>query len=126
MESKKSEPKVFEEIEIGTSEHTKVFRDTSAEFNAPNEYRIYKLEDGKETLAEISFQTGPIKERGVNGIHNEDLIAIVIDRLNHFQDSDFKCRENALSITKLEESLHWLRHRTNNRINRGIEGTSTV
>lgn len=72
----------------------------------------------------ISFQKGPIKEAGVNGCQNEDVIAVVIDRLSHFQSGDFKCRENALAVTKLEEALHWLRSRTQRRVNQGVEGTN--
>lgn len=74
----------------------------------------------------INFQNGVIKENGVNGCQNEDLIAIVIDRLQSFQKSKFNCRENALAITKLEEALMWLNKRTNDRIARGVEGTNIV
>ena len=35
-------------------------------------------------VASICFQNGPIKENGVNGCQNEDLIAVVIDRLQQF------------------------------------------
>lgn len=42
------------------------------------------------------------------------------------QDSAYKCRENAIAITKLEEALLWLRKRTMNRERRGVEGTSRV
>ena len=38
-----------------------------------------------------------------------------IDRLEYYQASKFKCRENALAITKLEEALHWCGHRTAKR-----------
>ena len=72
----------------------------------------------------MNFQNGPIKEAGVNGVMNEDLIAIVIDRMQGFQNGDFKCRENALALTKLEEALMWLRKRTQDREDRGVEGTS--
>ncbi|RPH88532.1 MAG: hypothetical protein EHM32_01115 [Spirochaetales bacterium] len=72
------------------------------------------------------FQNGPLKESGVNGCHNEDLIAIVIDRLNGFQSGDYNCRENALALTKLEEALHWLNHRTAARQVRGVEGTHAI
>ncbi len=72
----------------------------------------------------ISFQNGPVKENGVNGCHQEDLLAIVIDRLEHFQAGDFKCRENALALTKIQEALHWLQHRTAARVERGVEGTN--
>ena len=35
---------------------------------------------------------------------------------------DFACRENALALTKVEEALHWLNHRTADRQRRGVEG----
>lgn len=74
----------------------------------------------------ILFQNGPIKEAGVNGITNEVLLAIVLDRLEGFQTGPYKCRENALAITKIEEAMHWLAHRTRLREQRGVEGTHTV
>src|SRR5678816_802195 len=64
----------------------------------------------------ILFQNGPIGECGVNGVTQEALLAIVIDRLRSFQAGAFACRENALALTKLEEALHWLLHRTNERM----------
>jgi len=73
----------------------------------------------------ISFQDGPIAEAGINGISNEALVAVVIDRLQGFQSGDYKCRENAIALTKLEEAMHWLQHRTRERVSRGVEGTST-
>lgn len=74
----------------------------------------------------VDFQCGPIKECGVNGLNNEDLLLMVLTRLNAFQDTEFKCRENALAITKIEESLMWLRKRTTEREMRNVEGTHTV
>ena len=76
---------------------------------------------GTETI--IKFQYGPISEVGVNGITNEALLAIVIDRLRGFQTSRFSCRENALALTKLEEAMMWLHKRTLDRERRGVEGT---
>lgn len=70
----------------------------------------------------VTFQKGPIKETKSNGCFIEDLIAICIDRLEGFQSGDFPCRENALALTKLEEALHWLDHRTSDRQRRGVEG----
>ena len=75
-----------------------------------------------QEVAKISFQNGPIKENGVNGCHNEDLILIVLDRLRGAQKGDFSCRENALAITKLEEALLWLNYRTNTRVHQDVEG----
>ncbi len=72
----------------------------------------------------IYFQNGPLKESTANGISNEALLAIVEDRLKSFQAGPFSCRENALALTHLQESMHWLHHRTRERLSRGVEGTN--
>ncbi len=74
----------------------------------------------------LLFQNGPIAEVGINGITNEVLLAIVADRLRAFQTGPYACRENALALTKIEEAAHWLQHRTQARMRRGVEGTRTV
>lgn len=74
----------------------------------------------------VSFQKGPIQENGVNGIQNEDLLAVVIDRLQGFQSGQFACRENALALTKCQEALLWLEKRTADRVARNVEGKSVV
>ncbi len=71
----------------------------------------------------ISFkvQNGPIKEVGENGCQINDLIYIalvVIRDLNR----QFPCRENSITITKLEEALHWLDARKQDREKRNVEG----
>jgi hypothetical protein len=73
----------------------------------------------------IMFQNGPIKEAGLNGLTQEALLAIVIDRLRSFQKGNYACRENAIALTKLQEALFWLKSRTEERLKRGVEGTST-
>ena len=109
-----------------TNKYTKVFCEDESEqsFNAPHNFMVKNL-DG-EIITKIHFQEGPIKECGVNGCCNEDLINMVIERLECFQNSEFKCRENALAITKLEEALLWLRKSTMAREQRGVEGTHIV
>lgn len=74
----------------------------------------------------ISFQNGPIHEAGYNGLSNEALLAVVIDRMRGFQSGQFKCSENAEALTKLEEAMMWLQKRTRDRMARGVEGTHTV
>jgi len=81
---------------------------------------------GALPFADVRFQNGPVKEFGVNGCQQEDLLAIVIDRLRSFQSGPFACRENALALTKCEEAMHWLNHRTNERLLRGVEGKNEV
>ena len=114
-----------------TTKYTTVYYDEdSINFNAPHHFMVTKTEKNeegqRELLSDIYFQCGPIKEHGVNGVNNEDLIAMVIMRLQCFQNSDYNCRENALAITKLEEALLWLRARTMGREKRNVEGTSEV
>lgn len=111
-----------------TTKYTGVVHEKNFQFNAPHLFRVYSLSqpEGSEVLAEVHFQEGPIKEHGVNGVCNEDLIAMVICRLEHFNQTEFRCRENSMAITKLEESLMWLRKRTIGRENRGVEGTHTA
>lgn len=122
------------EHDLLTTKYTEVWHENQEQmkFNAPHHFFVCKAglnpNDPTEDivpLAEFGFQEGPIKECGVNGVCNEDLIAMVICRLEHFQKSEFACRENALAITKLEEALLWLRKRTMGREKRGVEGTNT-
>lgn len=77
-------------------------------------------------VLEIGFQNGPINENGVNGITQEVLLAIIIDRLQSFQKGPYACRENAIALTKLEEAAMWLHKRTRDRMARNVEGTMTV
>jgi hypothetical protein len=98
--------------------------DTDAEvarFGRPNT-------DSEDTYGQgsclVQFQNGPIKEFGVNGITQEALLTVVIDRLRSFQAGPFSCRENAIALTHIEEALMWLQRRTVARIKRGVEGTN--
>jgi hypothetical protein len=74
----------------------------------------------------ITFQNGPIGEVGINGLTQEVLLAIVIDRLRSFQQGAFACNENAQALVKIEEALHWLQQRTIKRMRRGVEGTQNL
>lgn len=56
-----------------------------------------------------------------DGTTNEEVLKVLIDRL-HYLNGKFPCRENAIVITKLEESLMWLNKRTSDRQARNVEG----
>lgn len=98
----------------------------------------------------LRFQNGPIGKNpdgstrleDLNGITNEALLAVLIDRMRGFQGmlphqkanpcddlvarppaAPFACRENAIALTHLEEALMWLQKRTRARMARGVEGT---
>lgn len=73
-------------------------------------------------LAHIAFQNGPILENGLNGITNEALLAIVLDRLDCFQQGPFACDENGIALEHVYLALLALKLRTARRIARGVEG----
>lgn len=78
----------------------------------------------------IRWQDGPLgrgsDRKEPNGAFVEGVLEAALQRLEFFQESTFKCRENALAITKIEEALAWLDARTCKRERRGVEGTHTA
>lgn len=76
---------------------------------------------------QIDWQDGPLgrdADRLVpNGAFVETVIAAALQRIEHYNETQFRCRENSLAITHLEEALHWLQARTAKREARGVEGT---
>lgn len=58
-----------------------------------------------------------------DGVTNEEVLRVLIHRLNYLNKEKLSCRENSLAITKLEEALMWLEKRTESRKKRGVEGT---
>lgn len=94
---------------------------------ANHEYTIQGAPDCTDIRPfHISFQNGPIKEVGVNGVSNEALLAVVIDRLRGFQSGPFACRDNDQALARLEEGLAWLQKRTRERMARNVEGTNVA
>lgn len=79
----------------------------------------------------IDWQNGPrLQADGTlaepNGAFVEDAIYAALARLQHFNESEFRCRENSVAITHLEEALMWLKHRQVERSARNVEGSGTV
>lgn len=95
----------------------------SAEYGNASHYYEITDSDGIP-VQDIRFQIGPVKECGVNGIQNEQLLAIVIDRLEGFQAGPFACEENALALKSCIAAFEVLNARTADREARGVEGTS--
>lgn len=109
-----------------TSKFTKVLVEEEIRFNAPHKFMAVDANELWKSARWNSFSGSGCKEWRVNGVANEDLINMVICRLEHFQKSDYRCRENALAITKLEEALLWLCKRTMDREQRDVEGTGEL
>lgn len=80
--------------------------------------------EGEDLLQviDIRFQAGPLTQVGANGCQIEDVIDVLVERLQGFQRGRFACRENAIAITKLEEARLWLSARNWKRQAQGVEG----
>lgn len=98
---------------------------TLTEQGDPKWYAVRDSETGK-LITILPFQSGPIKEVGANGVHNEDLLLIVLDRLAHFQAGPYACEENAKAIEAIEDAARHLRLRSLKREARGVEGTREI
>jgi len=82
--------------------------------------------DTRATGIAIEWQNGALKDDTPNGAQVEDVLTAALGRLRFLDTASngrFRCRENALAITKIEEAIHWLEARTAARKARGVEGT---
>jgi len=83
----------------------------------------YELSIAGQPIGVIQFQKGPRHEPGSTpGATEAAIAAVLIDRLQRFQEGPFACRENAIQLTHLEDVLHWTRHRADARARRGVLG----
>ncbi len=77
----------------------------------------------------IEWQRGPLVVDGVeqepNGLFLETAVRACIARLEYYQGTEFKSRENAVALTHLETALLWLGKRAADREARGVLGTHT-
>jgi hypothetical protein len=92
-----------------------------------HKYELASFEGGPaqalQFIEKIPFAVEDPTLKTVNdGTTNEEVLAVLIDRLQYL-NGKFPCRENAIVITKLEESLMWLNKRTRDRMARGVEGS---
>ena len=73
----------------------------------------------------IRFQNGARKlSNSTHGVLDTDLLEIVRHRLQCFQQGEFATRENAISLTHIEEALLWMNKRVEDRIERNVLGTN--
>jgi hypothetical protein len=84
-------------------------------------YEFYERDDMRAPVETLHFQSRPFHD-GANGVTIETLLAVILDRLRHYQSGPLACEENWQVITKLEEALMWMRLRTDRRVQRGTYG----
>lgn len=89
-----------------------------------NTYGVHFDRDPKQLDVLIPFQNGPVTD-GPNGVTNEALIAVLIDRIGELNEK-FACAENVMAIEALTTALNALDARTLRRQQRGVEGKEVV
>lgn len=85
------------------------------------ENRLFKGQELQFIQKEPSKNDATILTTISDGTTNEEVLAVLIDRLN-FLNNKFPCRENSIAITHIETALLWLNKRTADRIARNVEG----
>lgn len=80
-----------------------------------------KDEKGVPPIVSFTIQSDPISEVGVNGCQALDMLKYTKCLFESLNEA-FPCRENSLTITKIEEAIHWQEARTRDRERRKVEG----
>lgn len=82
--------------------------------------------EGEECVLHVVWQNGMVGPKGQNGAFVEDVLEAARQRLLFFNSTKFRCRENSVAITKIEEALQWLDWRTRQRLLQDMENTYEV
>lgn len=76
-----------------------------------------------EQVGYLQFQKGPRNEEGSTpGVLTVAVLAAMIDQARDFRNGPYASREGSLAQTHMEEALHWLRARADERARRGVLG----
>jgi len=108
-----------------TKDTVSIFKNTSNHkyFLIPTENPDEKIDNYSDLSQVIKFQEGPINEVGINGITEASLISVLIDRFEYFQkNTKLPCDENETILDNLYHSLFMINKRTEDRIQKNIEG----
>lgn len=91
-----------------------------------DEYPWINIDPEGSTIS-IKIQDGPVKMHdsngiiGINGAQIDNLGKMWLEILKIFNEK-YPCRENSISIRKIQEALFWQDERTKDRIKRNVEG----
>lgn len=117
-------------LTITADDRDELYGTTSHNYTLTRQISLVKSpgEESEETsiayVENIAFQRGPIKEVGLNGVTDEALLAVIIDRLEGYQAGRFACHETLQALGNAQQALQWLQSRTAYRALRGVEGTN--
>lgn len=92
--------------------------------NAGNASHQYAIQfGGPDKICFIPFQHGPRGVEGsIPGIFDDDLLAILEDRLRGFQSGPFACEENEIALALIVKARDALAERVAKRIAKGVLG----
>lgn len=112
----------------GLNEKIEITTDAADESGAAHLYELVIDVGGNgkaKSIGFVQFQKGPrLDPSSTPGATEAALLAVLIDRMEGFQAGPYACRENAIQLTKLQECMHWTRHRADERARRGVLGKS--
>jgi hypothetical protein len=96
------------------------------DIDAGNASHIYGIQyGGPAEVCRIQFQHGARgMESSTAGVFDDDLLAIVQDRLEGFQDGPFSCEENAKALCLVREAREALALRVARRMVKGVLGVT--
>ena len=99
----------------GGSENHQLFTTGKKDaFGLYRHYEINVLYSGREPI-QLDFQNGPVAVYGANGCSEEDLLAIVIDRLTCFQKGKLASASTGGALTCAQTALGCLQERPKDR-----------
>lgn len=87
-----------------------------------HKYELASFEHGPAQQLQFIEKTGEPLTTVNDGTTNEEVLAMLIDRLQ-FLSAKLPSRETSIAITKCQEALMWLEKRTADRKTRAVEGT---
>jgi hypothetical protein len=116
----------------GVNELIRVEHDPPGTGGAPHAYRFLIDDNGPNevgnevTAGWIQFQHGPRKmDWAVPGITESALLAVLIHRLESFQNGAYKDADNGKALDQLRGALGSLQARSEKRAKRNVLGTAT-
>lgn len=94
--------------------------------NAGGAYHLYGIQyGGPADICSVQFQHGPRGVAGsIPGVFDDDLLAVVQDRLSCFQAGPFACEENAAALEGVKAARDALSLRVARRIAKGVLGVN--